>query len=245
MRIPVSAGAARIAIDAEGQGLIRIFIGFDPREAVAYSVLAHSIQARARMPVAIIPLALSQLSHVLRRERHALQSTDFSFSRFLTPYLSGYAGWSLFIDCDMLMRDDVAKLWDLRDERYAVQLVKHDHKPRETTKFLGATQTTYAKKNWSSVMLFNNAKCRALTRDYVNTASGLELHQFKWLESDAMIGELPHRWNHLVGYDAPSEDIALAHYTIGGPYFPEYADCPLADEWRAERDAMLYAISQR
>ncbi|TAK72572.1 MAG: glycosyltransferase [Betaproteobacteria bacterium] len=225
--------------------MIRIFIGFDPREAVAYSVLAHSIRARASVPVTIAPLALSQLSTVLTRERHALQSTDFSFSRFLTPYLSDHAGWSLFMDCDMLMRDDVAKLWDLRDERYAVQVVKHDHKPRETTKFLGAVQTAYAKKNWSSVMLFNNARCGKLTPDYVNTAGGLELHQFKWLESDALIGELPHRWNYLVGYDAPSEDIALAHYTIGGPYFPEYADCPLADEWRAERDAMLYARSPR
>jgi hypothetical protein len=245
LRVPVRGGAGIIAVDAEGSGLIRIFIGFDPREAVAYSVLAHSIQARASVPVAVAPLALSQLGHLLRRERHALQSTDFSFSRFLTPYLSDYAGWSLFMDCDMLMRDDVAKLWDLCDERYAVQVVKHDHKPRETTKFLGAAQTAYAKKNWSSVMLFNNARCRTLTPDYVNTASGLELHQFKWLESDAMIGELPHRWNHLVGYDAPSEDISLAHYTIGGPYFPEYADCPLADEWRAERDAMLYVASRR
>jgi hypothetical protein len=225
--------------------LIRIFIGFDPRETVAFNVLAHSIQARASEPVSIAQLALAQLKPVLTRERHALQSTDFSFSRFLTPYLSGYAGWSLFMDCDMLMRDDVAELWNLRDDAYAVQVVKHDHKPRETTKFLGAAQTAYAKKNWSSVMLFNNAKCRALTPDYVNSASGLELHQFKWLESDALIGELPHRWNHLVGYDAPEEDISLAHFTVGGPYFPEDTGCPLADDWRAERDAMLYAHSRR
>jgi hypothetical protein len=220
--------------------LIRIFIGFDPRETVAYNVLAHSIRTRASAPVAIAPLALSQLKHVLTRERHALQSSDFSFSRFLAPYLSGYAGWSLYMDCDMLMRDDVVKLWNLRDEACAVQVVKHDHRPKETTKFLGATQTSYAKKNWSSAMLFNNARCGALTPDYVNAAGGLELHQFRWLESDAMIGELPHRWNYLVGYDAPSEDIALAHYTIGGPYFPEYANCLLADDWRAERDAMLF-----
>ncbi len=245
MPAAVSAGAGRVALETEGSGLIRIFIGFDPRETVAYNVLAHSIQARASEPVAIAALALAQLKHVLTRERHALQSTDFSFSRFLTPYLSGYAGWSLFMDCDMLMRDDVAKLWNLRDERYAVQVVKHDHKPRETTKFLGATQTAYTKKNWSSVMLFNNARCAALTPDYVNTASGLELHQFQWLASDDMIGELPRRWNHLVGYDAPGGDISLAHYTIGGPYFPQYANCPLADDWRAERDAMLYAVSQR
>ena len=145
----------------------------------------------------------------------------------------------------MLMLDDVVKLWNLRDERYAVQVVKHRHEPRETVKFLGAAQTSYAKKNWSSVMLFNNAKCVALAPDYVNTASGLELHQFKWLRSEDLIGELPHRWNHLVGYDAPSEDISLAHFTIGGPYFPEYADCPLADEWRAERNAMLYAVAPR
>ena len=233
-----------MAVNAEGDALIRIFIGFDPRETVAYHVLARSIQARASVPVAIAPLALSQLRLVLTRERHALQSTDFSFSRFLTPYLSGYSGWSLFMDCDMLMRDDVLRLWDLRDERYAVQVVKHDHRPRETTKFLGATQTAYSKKNWSSVMLFNNARCKSLTPDYVNSASGLQLHQFQWLKSDAMIGELPHRWNHLVGYDAPGADISLAHFTIGGPYFPEYANCPLADEWRAERDAMLYAGSR-
>ncbi len=225
--------------------MIRVFIGFDPRETVAYNVLAHSIQARASEPVAIAPLALSQLKSVHTRERHALQSTDFSFTRFLTPYLSGYAGWSLFMDCDMLMRDDVAKLWNLRDGRCAVQVVKHDHKPREAIKFLGAAQTVYAKKNWTSVMLFNNAKCRALTPHYVNTASGLELHQFKWLASEALIGEVPHRWNHLVGYDAPSADVSLAHYTIGGPYFPEYANCSFADEWRAERDAMLYAVSPR
>jgi hypothetical protein len=225
--------------------VIRVFIGFDPRETVAYNVLAHSIQARASEPVAIAPVALSQLRRVFARARHELQSTDFSFSRFLVPYLSDYTGWSLFVDCDMLMRDDIAKLWNLRDERYAVQVVKHEHKPVEKVKFLGAAQTAYLKKNWSSVMLFNNARCKALTPDYISVASGLELHQFKWLESEDLIGELPHQWNHLVGYDAPSENVSLAHYTIGGPYFAEYADCPMADEWRAERDAMLFAVAQR
>ncbi len=240
MSAPVSAAAGEIAGDAEATGVIRIFVGFDPRETVAYHVLAHSIQARASIPVAIAPLALAQLKHLLTRERHPLQSTDFSFSRFLTPYLSGYEGWSLFMDCDMLMRGDVARLWQLRDARYAVQAVKHDHKPSESVKFLGAVQTAYAKKNWSSMMLFNNAKCRALTPYYVNTASGLDLHQFRWLQSEDLIGGLPHRWNHLVGYDDPGADIALAHFTIGGPYFAQFAHGPLADEWRAERDAMLF-----
>lgn len=223
--------------------MIRIFIGYDPREAVAYNVLAHSIQARASKPVAIAPLMLSQLGKVMWRERHNLQSTDFSFSRFLVPHLCAYGGWALFMDCDMLMLDDVAKLWALRDDRFAVMCVKHDHVPAETTKFLGETQTRYEKKNWSSVMLFNNSKCRALTPDYVNSASGLDLHRFNWLGDDKLIGEIAHRWNHLVDYDptVPANEVSNLHFTTGGPYFPDYAACSYADLWFAERERMLYA----
>ena len=221
--------------------MINIYIGYDGREAVSCNVLAHSIHARASLPVSITPIMLSQLKTVFRRERHPLQSTDFSFSRFLTPYLSDYTGWSLFMDCDMLMLDDVAKLWALRDDRYAVMVVKHEHVPKEQRKFLNEPQTKYEKKNWSSVMLFNNALCRALTPDYVNTASGLELHQFKWLGNDDLIGALPSRWNHLVGYDTPRQDAALVHYTLGGPYFKEYSDCEYSQQWFAACDAMLHA----
>jgi len=224
--------------------MINVFIGFDPREAVSYSVLAYSIQSRASQPVSITPLMLSQLGGVLTRERHPLQSTDFSFSRFLVPHLSGYAGWSLFMDCDMLMLQDIASLWKLLDDRYAVMVVKHHHVPRETVKFLGEPQSKYEKKNWSSVMLFNNSRCRALTPDYVNTASGLELHQFKWLRGDDLIGALPDRWNHLVGYNPPRRDAAVAHYTLGGPYFDEYRNCEYSKEWFAERDAMLRTVSK-
>jgi len=221
--------------------MIRVFIGFDPREAVAFNVLAYSILGHSSVPVGISPLMLTQLKGVLSRERHPLQSTDFSMSRFLTPYLSDFSGWSLFMDCDMLMLDDIANLWKLRDERYAVMVVKHDHRPRETSKFLGEPQSAYKKKNWSSVMLFNNSRCGALNSEYVSRASGLDLHQFKWLGNDDLIGELPRRWNHLVGYDAPSRDVSLVHYTLGGPYFSEYADCEYAGEWRSAREAMLFA----
>ena len=220
---------------------IRVFIGFDRRETVAFNVLAHSIQVRSSLPVSITPLMLSQLKGVFSRERHPLQSTDFSFSRFLTPYLSGYQGFSIFMDCDMLMQDDIARLWSLRDERFAVQVVKHDHRPRETRKFLGEPQSSYEKKNWSSVIIFNNDKCRQLTPEFVSNESGLTLHQFKWLESDGLIGELPHRWNHLVGYDSPSAEVSLVHFTLGGPYFEEFGNCEYADEWRSELSAMNYA----
>jgi lipopolysaccharide biosynthesis glycosyltransferase len=226
------------------QHMIQVFIGYDPREAVAYNVLAHSIHRRASVPVAIVPLMLTQLRGIYTRERHPLQSTDFSFTRFLAPHLAGYRGWSIFMDCDMLVLEDIASLWAMRDDRYAVMAVKHDHVPKETTKFLGEPQSKYEKKNWSSVMLFNNAQCRTLTPEYVNQASGLELHQFKWVGDDALIGALPGRWNHLVGYDAPRADAALVHYTLGGPYFAEYAACEYARQWFAERDAMLKAEGQ-
>ena len=221
-----------------------MFIGFDFRETVAFHVLSHSVLARSSSPVAITPLCLDHLKDVFTRPRDPLQSTDFSFTRFLVPDLCNYEGWAIFTDCDMLVLDDIAKLWALRDERYAIQVVKHEHVPSEDTKFLNAVQTKYQKKNWSSVMLFNNSKCKALTADYVNRATGLELHQFKWLENDDLIGEIPHQWNHLVGYDAPRPDASLVHYTIGGPYFKEYADCEYSTEWFAERDAML-RVDQR
>lgn len=224
--------------------MIRIFIGYDARETVAWHVLTHSILARATEPVSFVPLSLNNLGALMWRSHNPLQSTDFSFSRFLTPHLSSYEGWSMFMDCDMLVREDIARLWALRDDRCAVMCVKHDHRPVETTKFLGAPQTAYGKKNWSSVMLFNNARCRALTPEYVNTASGLELHQFKWLEDDSLIGEIPSAWNHLVGYDPPRADAANVHFTIGGPYFERYADCEFAEAWQAEKAGML-RVDQR
>ena len=89
-------------------------------------------------------------------------------------------------------------------------------------------------------MLFNNAKCKALTPEYVNTASGLELHQFKWLNDDSLIGELPHQWNHLVDHDHYDENAKLVHYTTGGPYFSSYKDCEYSEDWNKEKDKMLY-----
>jgi hypothetical protein len=144
----------------------------------------------------------------------------------------------------MLVLDDIAKLWALRDDNYAVQVIKHNHVPDENTKFLNAVQTRYDKKNWSSVILFNNAKCKALTPEYVNTASGLELHQFIWLNNDSLIGDLPHRWNVLVDYDVHLEEPGLVHYTKGGPYFSEYSDCGYAEEWFSEQSHSNFA-SQR
>jgi len=224
--------------------IARVFIGFDSKEVVAYHVLAQSIIEHASMPVQFCPIVLPHLDKVFTRERNALQSTEFSFSRFLVPYLSGFQGWSLFMDCDMLMRADIAELWNLRDDASAVMCVKHDYQPKVDTKFLGQVQTKYEKKNWSSVMLFNNARCGALTPDFVNTATGLQLHQFKWLDSDAEIGELPATWNWLVNEYDHDPAARNVHFTDGGPYFDEYRNDDYADEWFAMRERTL-SVTQR
>ena len=220
---------------------VRVFIGYDRRIPVIFHVAAHSIMVNSSVPVSVTPLVINHFEGLLDRPINPNQSTEFSFSRFLTPHLSGYEGWSLFMDNDMLFMDDIAKLWEARDDRYAVQVVKHDHQPTETSKFLGERQTAYEKKNWSSVILFNNERCRALTPEYVSAASGLELHQFKWLDGDHEIGEIDHRWNHLVDYDAhqPEGGVSNLHYTSGGPYFEETRDCGYAQEWLDARADML------
>ena len=213
--------------------MINIFIGYDSKEKVAYNVLSHSIIQNSTKPVAITPIALNNLKDDFVRERNALSSTEFSFSRFMIPHLMNYQGWALFMDCDMLMFEDISKLWRMRDDSKAIQVCKHNYIPKEDKKFLGQVQTKYEKKNWSSFMLINCKKCTTLTPDYVNKASGLELHQFKWLEGDHLIGDLPLEWNWLVGEYEHKEDVKNVHFTEGGPWFDDYKNCDYAKDWFA------------
>ena len=213
--------------------MINVFIGYDSKEKVAFSVLAYSILRNSTKPVTITPVYLPNIKDDFVRERNNLSSTEFSFSRFMVPHLMNYKGWAVFMDCDQLMLGDIADLWRMRDDKYAVQLCKHDYTPEEDKKFLGQVQTKYEKKNWSSFMLMNCKKCSELTPDYVNSATGLQLHQFKWLESDELIGDLPLEWNWLVdepGYNTKSK-VNNIHFTKGGPWFKEYANCSYSGTW--------------
>ncbi len=204
-------------------------------------MLCQSILERSRHPVRFTPVNLASLKPIFEREATSQQSTEFSFSRFLTPYLSGYAGWSLFMDCDMLVRADIGELFTLADDRYAVMVCKHDYAPKDEVKFLSRTQSRYAKKNWSSVMLLNNARCRALTPAFVRNATGLDLHQFRWLADEGEIGGLPLEWNWLVGEYDFDPVARVAHFTRGGPYLPGYAASDYADEWRAMYERTVHA----
>jgi len=215
--------------------MIKVFIGYDPNETVAYHVLSHSILRHTSVPVSITPLVLRQLP--MTRARDPNQSTEFSFSRFLVPYLCNYEGQAIFMDCDMLIREDISNLQGARNA--AVSVVKHDYQPRPEDKFLNQKQTIYTKKNWSSVMVFENSMCRVLTPSYVNKASGLELHQFKWLE-ESEIGSLDKNWNHLVDEYEPNPKAKLVHFTRGGPWFAKFRFCEFAQEWRDEARLTMY-----
>ena len=210
--------------------MIPIFIGYDSKVKIAYHVLAESILRNSSTPVTISPINLNNLKNIYTRKQDPLASTEFSFSRFLVPYLMNYNGWAIFMDSDMVMLSDITELWNLRNEKYALQVCKHDYTPNSKNKFLGNNQTIYAKKNWSSLMLMDCSKCKTLTPEYVNTKSGLELHQFKWLDEN-LIGSIPLEWNWLVGEYPYKKDVHNIHFTEGGPYFKEYKNTEYANEW--------------
>lgn len=212
---------------------LKIFIGYDPREKIAFHVLSHSIISNATIPVSIVPINLNNFKNFYSRPKGKKDSTEFSISRFLTPYLSNYKGYSLYLDCDFIILEDVAKLLKFISKKTNKVLwcVKHkSYAPKVRTKFLKERQFIYPKKNWSSFMLFNNKKCKILTPKFVSKAHGLDLHQFKWT-NEKLIGSLPKNWNILVGEQKIPKKFNALHYTIGGPYFKKYSQCPGSKFW--------------
>jgi lipopolysaccharide biosynthesis glycosyltransferase len=157
----------------------------------------------------------------------------------------GYSGWAIFIDGDMIVRDDIVKLWNLKQNDKDVMVVKHDYKTRMTEKYLGAKNEDYPRKNWSSVILWNcaNHPNRKLTPDFVQKATGAELHRFTWIE-DHRIGELPPEWNWLPDEYGANPDAKLLHYTLGAPCFHEFATTPQGDEWHREHMLADYCLQK-
>ena len=214
--------------------MIPIFIGYDPREAIAYHTCVNSIIRHSSQPVSITPLALNNLTDY--DEKHTDGSNHFIYSRFLVPHLMNYHGWAIFIDGDMILKDDIAKLWDLRELDKDVMVVKHDYETKMTTKYLGSKNENYPRKNWSSVILWNCASHpnKRVTPEFVQKSTGAELHRFTWIK-DERIGELPAEWNWLPDEYGANEDAKLLHYTLGTPSFHEFATTPQGAEWHRER----------
>ena len=223
----------------------KVFVGYDPREDIAYQVCKHSI-ARRNKEVLVRPLVQKELREAgwYTRPVDPLSSTEFTFTRFLIPELCDYKGWALFMDCDMILLTDIQELFDQADEKYAVMCVHHDYTPREGLKMDGQKQSIYPRKNWSSVMLFNcgHPRNKQINSSVVNDTNitGKYLHRFSWLK-DSEIGELSHEWNWLTDWYKEPEDgkPKLLHYTEGGPWFENYRDCDYHKEWKIELADMM------
>jgi lipopolysaccharide biosynthesis glycosyltransferase len=217
---------------------MKVFVGWDSREDIAYQVCKHSILSK-QPDAQVIPLKQNELREqgLYWRDVDKLASTEFTFTRFLIPELAHYQGWALFMDCDMILTTDIKELFDQADDRYAVMCVQHDYTPREGLKMDGKQQTVYPRKNWSSVMLVNcgHPSNAVLHKELVNDAeiSGAYLHRFSWLK-DEEIGELDHTWNYLVGVYDDIDVPKLIHYTEGGPWFENYRDCEFHQLWKDE-----------
>jgi lipopolysaccharide biosynthesis glycosyltransferase len=215
--------------------MLRIFIGWDSRFPEPAHVLKYSLLKHASIPLDIRYLDLKQLD--FERPLDPLQSTEFTYTRFLLPHLCNFEGKALFLDNDMLCFEDVRELDQLDMRPYALRVVKHDYQPANTVKMYGAVQTSYPRKNWSSMMLMDCGKLRLWSKEVVQTQTGAYLHRFQDIP-DAQIGEIPKGWNEL---DTMNERTKLIHYTNGGPWFEQYHDHPHAAIWFRYRDEMLAA----
>lgn len=222
---------------------MKVFVGYDPREDIAYQVCKHSILTK--QPAADVrPLVQKELRYTgwYTRPTDKLASTEFTFTRFLVPELANFKGWAVFMDCDVILTTDIKELFDQADDRYAVMCVQHDYTPKQGMKMDGQTQTVYPRKNWSSVVLFNCAhpSNARLTQDMVNDPelNGAYFHRFSWLK-DEEIGALDHTWNYLVGVYDDIETPKLIHYTEGGPWFENYRNCEFHQLWKDELQAMM------
>ena len=205
---------------------MKLYVGYDPREAIAYHVFCQSVIEHASIQVAFHPLHGPMLANFDGQQDG---TNAFIFSRYLIPYLNGYEGWAMFADGDMVVTDDIAKLWALRDDKYAALVVKHDYRTQHPRKYLGTPiendNTDYPRKNWSSVVLWNcgHPANRILTRGFVSEAGGRFLHRFQWLR-DEEIGDLPKEWNHLVLEYEKNDNAKLLHHTLGTPAFRHYTN---------------------
>jgi len=216
---------------------LNIFIGWDGREEQAYDVCVKSLKKHASEPLNIRPIKRDELMerNLYFREQPEAGSVEFTYTRFLVPFLSSYEGWSLFIDCDFLFTKDVGELFARANDDYALMCVKHDYIPKNSVKMDGQKQVSYPRKNWSSCVLWNcgHPANKALTPEIASTETGAYLHRFQFLTDD-LIGEIPLEWNWLEGeYDKPEIPPAVIHFTNGGPWFENWQDVDYADLWRS------------
>ena len=208
-----------------------IVVGFDQREAVAYHTFTQSVIEKSSIPIRFLPLNNDSLKDYT--EVHKDGSNNFIYTRFLVPYLFNFKGWAIYADGDMVCLKDIKELWELRDDNFAVQVIKHNYKTKIKNKYWGNKNEDYPRKNWSSLVLWNcsHPSHRILTPDFIQHQNGAFLHRFSWI-NDEQIGEIETEWNWLAMEYEEKRNINLIHYTIGTPCFKEYQSTSLSSYWK-------------
>ena len=232
-----------------------VFVGYDPREALASIVCKYSIISNLKVgddnvSVDFINKKNLQQQKLYYRKAFISEtgqyfdtidskpfSTEFSFSRFLVPEIcrqQGKDGWAIFVDGDVVFLENIKKLFELADDRYSVMCVKFNWIPdeKERYKMDNVLQTRYTKKLWSSLMMFNlsHPDVQKLDHITVNNSNGSHLHKFKWTK-DGAIGPLPEEWNFVPGVTNNGKKPKAIHFTKGGPWFEEYKNCDFGEVW--------------
>jgi hypothetical protein len=208
-----------------------VFIGYDPTQHTSFEVLRYSLYKHATEPIDVQPIDAEKIPD-FKRAQDPLQSTPFTYTRFLVPHLCNYEGIALFMDSDMLGLGDVSELFHLPMDGLALRVRKHEYNPTDTVKMGGKVQTQYPRKNWSSLMLMNNPELKVWDIDAVSTQTGAWLHRFEPVP-DEQIGDISEEWNVLDHMSGPTK---LLHYTSGGPWLPGCEDADHADLWHEYRE---------
>ena len=232
-------------------GDMRVLIGYDIAEHSAAMVAARSLRDVTDGELNAEFLDVDKLvSQGLlwrpvdrRGQRYDLisgapASTDFAASRFLTPIIC-QTGFALFVDCDVVFMQDPRDMLREAVTGKAVYVVKHDHQPTERLKMVNQEQTSYPRKNWSSVMLFDcdHPANRRLSLHDVSSRPGRDLHAFYWL-NDSETGMLGAKWNWLVDIEPRPPQIGIAHMTLGGPWLPGWTGGGFDSEWHVASGRM-------
>jgi len=231
-----------------------IYIGYDPKEESYVHVLKKSIEDNTNMTYNIVPLVQKELrrSGLYYRTGEMTDygrvdcfdgkpfSTEFSFTRFLVPFLNQFSGLALFMDCDMFVRSDISEIFDTygQQKNFPISCIHHDHAPIAEQKMDGQIQTIYRRKNWSSFVLWNcdHPALKHFTVADVNTKSGSWLHAFEFIDYDP-IGEIHPEWNWLDSHSPAEIEAKCVHFTTGGPVYPDWKgmreiDNQYAEEWK-------------
>lgn len=180
---------------------IRVYVGSQEEQMLAVKVLEYSIRRHASMTVEVMPLHEGGIDFPMPRDPANRPRTPFSFLRFTIPQLAGYRGRAIYLDSDMLVFQDVRKLWNL---------------PFNGAELLAACEAdATSRRPQFSVMLLDCERLQWTPQQVVDALDSGRLDYARLMHDMALADDvratIPATWNSLEHYEAGRT--ALLHYT--------------------------------